>query len=97
MVAPVEEDTGRTPLHNAVSAGDIDSVRTLVEGGADPNTLCNHGDSALLLAAWGGKTEVVEYLLDHGADARIRSKTSPARLPYTRLLSWAEPTWYVFY
>jgi ankyrin repeat protein len=58
---------GNTPLAWAILAGQRESVRALLEEGANPN-LANHvGMSPLMLAAQVGNAEVVELLLAGGA------------------------------
>lgn len=43
-------------------------VRILVEAGADINKPCEHGRTALHMAAAWGHLDIVEYLLEKGAD-----------------------------
>jgi ankyrin repeat protein len=78
--ARVEADPYRgTPLAWAAANGRVDSIRRLVELGADPNQLGtfggpDHGEgvTALHLAGQSGKREAVETLLELGADPTIR-------------------------
>lgn len=51
-------------LVQAAVAGDLDSVRRLIEGGADPNSVDRHGMGPLL----NFHPEVTRYLLEQGAD-----------------------------
>jgi len=51
---------GRTPLTFAALSGDADSVRTLLEGGADPNQTDSTGRTVLQLAERYGYWEVVK-------------------------------------
>ncbi|XP_055706609.1 DNA-binding protein RFXANK [Phlebotomus papatasi] len=57
-----------TPLHWACYYGQLSSVRTLVQCGADVNKLAPDYISPLLLASAGGHNEIVKYLLQHKAD-----------------------------
>jgi ankyrin repeat protein len=66
-VVPVE------PLLDAVRAGDVASVRALLETGADPDVAQGDGLSALHLAARAGDIEIVQLLL--GAGAEVAAKT----------------------
>jgi ankyrin repeat protein/ketosteroid isomerase-like protein len=62
------DDYGRTALVLcARERGQLATVRVLVEAGADVNAADKFGSNALELAAWRGKGEVVDYLLDKGA------------------------------
>ena len=63
---------GTTPLMQAALYGDVESVRLLLEGGADPNIRNDAGATALM---WGvGDLEKARLLLDHGADVNARSE-----------------------
>lgn len=63
-----------TPLLRAINCGVVAEVAALLEAGADPNAVspsdslpeCNAGRTALMAAA--SDPEVVELLLEHGAD-----------------------------
>ena len=59
---------GNTALLFAVRAGDAPSARVLVAAGADVDDADAWGVSATTLAAHGGHVELVEFLLERGAD-----------------------------
>jgi ankyrin repeat protein len=64
----VVEETS-TYLINAATRGDVDTVKFLLEHGADPNIAAVYsGRTALLAAAAYGYAAVVDLLLVHGAD-----------------------------
>src|SRR5437867_370835 len=58
-----------TALMFAARVGDLASARLLVAAGADVNDEDAWGVSAVVLAAHSGFTDVVEFLLDNGANA----------------------------
>lgn len=60
---------GRTPLWSAVEAN-LESVKFLVEKGADVNARDQIKSSPLLWAAGFGKPETVAYLITKGADVK---------------------------
>ena len=60
---------GGTALMFAARAGDLASLKLLVAAGADVNDRDAWGVSATVLAAHSGFTELVEFLLEKGADA----------------------------
>ena len=62
---------GTTPLMQAVLYGDADSVRELLDGGADPNIRNEAGATALMWAV--DDLAKTRLLLDHGADVNQRS------------------------
>ncbi|HET6889888.1 MAG TPA: ankyrin repeat domain-containing protein, partial [Pyrinomonadaceae bacterium] len=70
---------GMTPLMRAVCEDSIDVVRTLLDRGAEVNQKRHDGFTALALAAFFGRTRIVELLLERGADVRAvtRFGTSP--------------------
>jgi uncharacterized protein len=55
------------PLHAATAARDVESVRLLLEAGADPNAEQQEGWTALMAARRHGDQEIVDLLLSHGA------------------------------
>lgn len=59
---------GCSALHYACFYGQLNSVKILVECGADVNKSAPEMSSPLLLAASGGHAEIVKFLLGHGAD-----------------------------
>jgi ankyrin repeat protein len=59
---------GDTALMFAARAGDVASARLLVAGGANVNDQDAWGVSATVLAAHSGYGDLVEFLLDKGAD-----------------------------
>ena len=59
------------PLRTAAMAGHMDCLAALVDGGA---TVGAQFHEALFFAAKAGDTQMVDYLLDHGADAAIVMK-----------------------
>jgi len=72
MLAP--GGAGNGALHLAAKRGDAESVRWLLDHGADPSGRWNHWDASvtpLHLAAWHAHKEVVRMLLDAGADQTI--------------------------
>lgn len=73
------EDFGRTPLMKAVSAGDVDQVRALLEAGADPTATDAAGSTALFYMPPEGHTEATELVLEAGAavDAENRVGITP--------------------
>jgi ankyrin repeat protein len=62
-----------TPLHMAVTRGEIDSVKLLIEGGANVNAKTDIGSTPLHRAI-GGSLEIIQILLAAGA------MVSPANL-----------------
>jgi ankyrin repeat protein len=60
---------GSTALLFAARSGDAESVRLLVDAGADVNDALPDGSSALIVAAHSGHTRAAAILLDKGANA----------------------------
>jgi len=62
-------------LIDAVLRGNADSVRGLLQRGADANTrVPPAGASALMVAAHYGRLDIATMLLDHGADLNARGQ-----------------------
>jgi uncharacterized protein len=62
---------GLTPLVFAARVGDLDTVRVLLEAGADVNQTTEYGWTALLAAVNNRYYRVADYLLDQGANPNI--------------------------
>lgn len=61
------DDEGRTALMFAVTNIHTETVKALLEHGADVNVTAQEGSTALLLAASSGDSEIVRTLLSKGA------------------------------
>ena len=70
-----------TPLCNAIVKGDIATVKKFVEYGSDVNELSN-GLTPLMLAARYNKVEILKYLLEKGADKKIKDERGNTALKY---------------
>eukprot|EP00271_Cylindrocystis_brebissonii_P012234 TRINITY_DN30445_c0_g1_i1.p1 TRINITY_DN30445_c0_g1~~TRINITY_DN30445_c0_g1_i1.p1 ORF type:complete len:196 (-),score=32.96 TRINITY_DN30445_c0_g1_i1:41-628(-) len=72
------DDRGWTPLHVASKAGDICEVVRLLNDGADANELAHGpktpGATPLHLAAGEGHVEIMDILLERGANIEARTK-----------------------
>lgn len=67
--------TGCTPaLVGSALRGDTNSVKTLLDKGADVNARDMDGNTALDWAAGEGHVEIVKLLLDRGADVNVKDK-----------------------
>jgi cytohesin len=60
-----------TPLIEAARRGHLDTVKVLVEGGADVNLQGEAFYGPLHCAAYSGHLETVKYLLEHGASVGL--------------------------
>ena len=52
----------------------MEGIRELLDGGADPNFRDSDGRTALHIAACEGYAEVVELLLQRGAEAAVEDQ-----------------------
>ncbi|WP_066292116.1 M48 family metallopeptidase [Bacillus sp. FJAT-29937] len=59
---------GATPLMNAASENDIDTIQSLLADGVEIDAQDSEGSTALHWAVYNGSLEAAEMLLDHGAD-----------------------------
>jgi ankyrin repeat protein len=62
---------GRTPLHKAAMAGQLEVSRLLLDRGAAPDGVDSSGFTPLLLAIFTNNKQLVESLADHGADLNV--------------------------
>jgi ankyrin repeat protein len=58
---------GETPLHRAAAFADADTIRLLLDAGADRERRDAHGDTPLSWASWHLRPGAVLALLAHGA------------------------------
>lgn len=65
------DERGFTPLIWASAFGEIETVRFLLDWGADPHILAKERESALSLASMGGYTDIVGLLLERDVDINI--------------------------
>lgn len=63
----------KTLLSEAVRTNKVDTVKFLLEQGADVNIKYYGGITVLPMAIWGHEVAVVELLLEHGADINEKS------------------------
>ena len=79
-----------TPLHQAVNAGDIERVKSLLSDGADVNAKDDKGNTPLhLLARYGyKKQDIAELLIAKGADVNARNKDGWTPLHFTAWRSY---------
>jgi uncharacterized protein len=72
-------EVGATALHLACSGGHAGVVRALVAAGVEVNAMARDG-SPLSIAVWEGHIELVEFLLAHGGDPRLRAPNGETAL-----------------
>ena len=58
----------------AIRRGDVDTVRQLLDAGADINFKDQHGQTGLMLAAMRGHVDVVRLLVERGAELNVTAK-----------------------
>ncbi len=58
----------------AVRKGDFERVRTLIEAGAEVNAKDQHGQTALMIAAAEGQTDIATLLVHSGAELNTTAK-----------------------
>jgi len=78
---------GSTLLISAIREGRVDSVRALLEGGADPNRAGPDGATPVHAAAFSGQPELLRLLLAHGGDPDARNARTGATPLVQALLS----------
>ena len=74
-VVNIATKQGITPLLVASAAqGNADTLRYLLDKGADLRARTGDGDDALIRAAWSGDADMLKLLLERGADAKRADK-----------------------
>lgn len=72
---------GKSPLHLAISKGDIEAVKKFVMYGTNINKMVNNM-TPLMVAARFNQCEIIKILLAHGADLSIENSQSFTALDY---------------
>jgi serine/threonine-protein phosphatase 6 regulatory ankyrin repeat subunit B len=76
---PTESSLNRG-LAGAVKSRDLKKVNDLLARGADPNALDSEGISVLAHAAARGNLQILQALVEHGADVRARDRNGDTPL-----------------
>lgn len=75
-VVECEDPNENTPLSEAANGGSVETIRFLLDKGADPNSKGQFGRTPLYRAAFAGHLEACQVLLQNGADPRIYASDS---------------------
>ena len=85
---------GLTALLFATREGHMETVKALVESGADVNQVSAADQTTpIVMAITNGHYEVGKYLLDHGADPNLANEDGLAALYATIDCQWAPVSW----
>ena len=77
---------GKTALMLAAANGNVESVRALINKGAEVNAReYTHGWTALVYSIWNQDIHIVEELLNSGADTKSRDKENRTPLEHARI------------
>ena len=67
-------NSGWTPLQYACTRGHLEVAEFLVANGAKVNALSPNNSTALMMSVMSGNEYLVKYLLDNGADLKMRNQ-----------------------
>ena len=81
-VVDVLDEYERTPLRIASLHGQVDTMRWLLDHGADPSSRCHSGHTPLSNAAFTTQLEAVQLLLKYNADINSQSDEGGTPLYY---------------
>lgn len=84
----------RGSLHQAVEAGDMEKVQTLIRRGADVDARGHWGRTPLHVAARYGRIDIVRLLIAHGAD--INATDRRGATPLSEAAGRGTRTWRCF-
>jgi ankyrin repeat protein len=77
-------------LQDAVTIGDIDKIRSILDSGADVNAKAKNGASSLHLALIGGHEAVAALLISKGADTHTKMSDGTTTLHFAILRNCKE-------
>jgi ankyrin repeat protein/L-ascorbate metabolism protein UlaG (beta-lactamase superfamily) len=63
---------GVTIMQGAAAMGKLSAMNILYERGADVNAVSEQGETALYFGVREGRTEIVEWLISHGAQPKVK-------------------------
>ena len=72
-------------LFIASEDGYLETVKFLVEQGADVDHQNNNGDTALIEASWCGHLETVKFLVEQEADVNLQNNSGKTFFDYLKL------------
>ena len=81
---PVESVFKVSPLCLSIAKGDFDTVKKLVDLGADVNAKSN-GMTPAMYAARYNQVDILKYLIDHGAKLKTKSKNGLTAIEYAEI------------
>lgn len=82
----LSDNAGSTPLHCAVQSSSLPVVQRLVDAGVNLQARTQPvGELAIHVAAWLGKSNVVEYLLDHECSINVQRSDGCTMLHYAAI------------
>lgn len=84
IAAVAKNPTMVMPLHSAVSSGNAEVTRELLQHGAPVNARQQHGWTPLHAAAQNGNLEILELLLQSGADPALKNEEGVTALDLAR-------------
>ena len=64
---------GWSPIHYAATNGHLDITKFLMANGAQVNSLSPSETTPLMMSIGSGNDQLIKYLLDNGADLRLRN------------------------
>ena len=76
----VTDQQGQTPLHIAVQAANINTLKALLTAGANPNIADEEGNTPLHLAAMQNDTQLLDALLKHHANIHLANQSGKTPL-----------------
>lgn len=86
----LQDENGVSLLQHAVTRGNVEEVRRLLENGADPDLQDNEGITALIVAVKQKDIQNIRLLLFYGADVELKDDLNKNSMDYASEVNYPE-------
>lgn len=82
VLKDTQDDRPETKIREAISRGELDTVKALIAQGVDVNLTNETGETLLMLAIKGQKYAIVDFLLSQSVDLTLKDQEEKTAMDY---------------